>query len=91
MRTGFIIKVNLIPNRLSIIFPVKLKIAVHSSASFSTFIVDTRTIILKNGTNAHDKPYYLWVAWRNRKYIKKELKTVKHKIAYSLEDFLIGI
>jgi len=48
-------------------------------------------ILVRNGTNTHDKPYYLWVAWRNRKHIKREIKTIKHKIADSLENFLIEI
>lgn len=48
-------------------------------------------ILVRNGTNTHDKPYYLWVVWRNRKYIKREIKTIKYKIADSLENFLIKI
>jgi len=48
-------------------------------------------ILVRNGTNTHDKPYYLWVVWRNRKYIKREIKTIKHNIADSLENFLIKI
>lgn len=45
-------------------------------------------IIGANGIKTYDKPYYLWVAWKNKKFLKKELVVIKTKIANSIENFL---
>lgn len=55
---------------------------------FSKWVAD---ILIKNETSTRDKPYYLWIAWRNRCYIKKEFKIIKNKITTSLDNFLINI
>jgi len=54
----------------------------------SKMLLNTLT---RNDTNTHDKPYYLWTAWRNRKYIRKSLDLVKKTIVNSYENFAVQI
>lgn len=45
-------------------------------------------LLMKNGSNSHDKPYYLWLAWRYRKRIRRQFGAIKNSMSVSIQNFL---